>query len=330
VIRAALRAAALLAALVGCTAQVPLRESLTTGQPASIELVATPFFPQEDHQCGPAALATTLAAAGVAIEPDTLVPQVFLAGRQGSLQADLMGAARRHERLPYPLAPGAEPLLAELVAGYPVLVLQNLATRQFPQWHYAVLVGYDADRGTAILRSGGEPRVEMRWARFMATLERADHWSVVVLEPGRLPATAQPRPYVAAAAGLEAAGQLEAARAAYAAATARWPGEPLAWLGLGNVAHATGDLEAALEAYARATRAAPANPAARINLAQALLEYGCPARALAEAQQAEALAAGTALAPVLARLLENTTAATGRGVDAAHCAGPVGADPAGS
>jgi hypothetical protein len=329
VIRAALLAAALLAALAGCTAQAPLRASLPAGQPGGIELVATPFFPQEDHQCGPAALATTLAAAGVVIEPESLVPQVFLAGRQGSLQADLLGAARRHDRLPYPLQPGAGPLLAELAAGHPVLVLQNLATRRFPQWHYAVLVGYDADRGTAILRSGRQPRVEMRWTRFMATLERADHWSVLVLEPGQLPATVQNRPYVGAAAGLEAAGRLEAARVAYRVATARWPDEALGWLGLGNVAHASGELDAALAAYARAVQVAPANAAARINLAQALLESGCVAQAVREARQAEAPAAGTALAPVVATLLANIADATARGADATHCAAPPGAAPVG-
>jgi len=328
VIRAALLAAALLVALAGCTAQAPLGESLPAGQPAVIELSSTPFFPQDDHQCGPAALATTLAAAGVAIEPEALVPQVFLAGRRGSLQADLLGAARRYERLPYPLEPGAGPLLAELAAGHPVLVLQNLGTRQFPQWHYAVLVGYDADRGTAILRSGHKPRVEMRWARFMATLERAGHWSVVVLEPGRLPATAQPRPYVGAAAGLEAAGRLEAALVAYTAAASRWPAEPLAWLGIGNVAHARGELDAALASYARAAQVAPGNAAARINLAQALLESGCAERALQEAQQAAEQAAGTALAPVVATLLANIAEATARGPDAAHCARHAAAHPA--
>ena len=43
-----------------------------------------------------------------------------------------------------------------------MLVLQFLFDA-LPIWHYAVLIGYDAERNVALLHSGGHERVEMRW-----------------------------------------------------------------------------------------------------------------------------------------------------------------------
>ena len=62
---ARLAAGALVVALGGCASLVPqtisLRDAWPAGVPEQVELGAVPFFPQEDYQCGPAALATTLA-----------------------------------------------------------------------------------------------------------------------------------------------------------------------------------------------------------------------------------------------------------------------------
>ena len=52
--------AALASLLAGCADSPQLADGLPTAASRSIELDATPFFPQEDYQCGPAALATLL------------------------------------------------------------------------------------------------------------------------------------------------------------------------------------------------------------------------------------------------------------------------------
>ena len=70
--------AALLAALQGCASRGPILEQhLDAESPRQIELGATPFFPQRQYQCGPAALAMVLTASGVSVAPDDLVGQVF-------------------------------------------------------------------------------------------------------------------------------------------------------------------------------------------------------------------------------------------------------------
>lgn len=315
-IRAALPTAALFVGLAGCVASPPLASGIPPELPRALELRDTPFFPQEDYQCGPAALATVLRASGIEVKPDALAPQVFLPGRRGSLQAELVGATRRHGRLAYLLPGTGDALLSELAEGRPVLLLQNLGVEQIPIWHYAVLVGYDVDRNVAVLRSGRRERHEMRWQRFARSWHRAGRWAMTALPSGVIPEQADAARYLEAAAGLETAGQKRGAAVAYDAAIARWPDEPLAWLGRGNVSYADGDLVAAADAYARVTMLAPDNAAARNNLAQVLADAGCLVESRRQLERAVPLAAGSVLAPAIEASRAKIEAID---VAAAHC-----------
>ena len=272
-IRAALPGAALLLGLAGCAASPPLASGLAPTLPRTLELRETPFFPQQDYQCGPAALATVLQSSGVAVEPAALAPQVYLPERHGSLQAELIAATRRHGRLPYLLPGNGDALLAELAAGRPVLVLQNLRFQALPAWHYAVLIGYDATRNVAVLRSGRRERLEMRWQSFARSWHFGGRWAMTTLAPGVMPANAEAARYLESAAGLEAAGQ---------------PGGA-------NIAYAEGRLAAAADAYARAVTLRPDDASARNNLAQVLADSGCLVAARRQVNRANVLAAGSVL-----------------------------------
>ena len=83
----------------------------------------------------------------------------------------------------------------ELEAGRPVLVLQNLGATRLPRWHYAVLIGYDADRNVAMLRSGARARLEMKWQRFAGTWHRGGRFAMTTLRPGEIPVHAEPARY---------------------------------------------------------------------------------------------------------------------------------------
>ncbi len=273
-----------LALLGGCaTPQTrELLHAVPRNLPARVELTRTPFFPQEAHQCGPASLATVLGAAGTAVEPEQLTPQVYLPGREGSLQVEMLAAIRRHGMLAYPLAPSLTDLLTEVAAGTPAVVLQNLAFNWYPLWHYAVVVGYDLDRKQIILRSGLERRQILPLSTFEHTWARSGYWAMLALPPGKLPRTATEASYVAAAVALEQAGQARAAHAAYRAALKRWPHNLAAQIGLGNTAYARGELRQAERAYRQATADHPESAAAFNNLAQALADerrYGPALRA---------------------------------------------------
>lgn len=276
--------------LAGCaTPQVSaLLASRPPGLPERAELDAVPFYPQELYQCGPAALATALVHAGATTSPEALVPQVYLPAREGSLQAEMLAAARRHGFVAYRLAPRLEHVLQEVAAGTPVVVFQNLAFAFAPRWHYAVVAGYDLPREEIVLRSGTTRRLVTTLSNFERTWARGEYWAMVTLPPEQLPVTAAEERSVGAVAALERV-SASAARRAYAAALARWPENLVARIGLGNAAYALRDLQAAEDAYREAVRLHPEAADAWNNLAQTLLERGRRDEAAAAARRAVAL-----------------------------------------
>ena len=279
----------LLAGCVSLPQSGALRQS-AADLPVRAELDAVPFFAQEDYQCGPAALAMALNAAGVAVTPDALTDQVYIPGRKGSLQVEMLAGARRHGLLAYELAPELKDVLAEVAAGNPVIVLQNLGLWAFhPYWHYAVVMGYDLDKGQILLHSGTKARRAMAMGLFEFLWIDGGRWSMVALPPGRLPASAQEGKFASAAAALEQSGQVAAARLAYSTLLRRWPANLVGLMGLGNTDYALGRLAQAEAAFRKAVAAHPLEAAAFNNLAQTLADQGKLDAALAAARKAVSL-----------------------------------------
>jgi hypothetical protein len=321
--RSAAAACVLLGAvLAGCAASPrPALERSAASLPASVELEQVPFYPQSDQQCGPAAVATLLGAAGRDATPEGLAGELFLPGRQGSLQPEMVAALRTRGLVPYPLDGSMTELLREVAAGRAVLVLQKQGLGPWPAWHYAVVVGYDTARDRLLLRSGTDARLELRAAVFEASWERGGRWAIVALDPGEMPARPDLQRYMAAAASLEATGHSEPARRAYEAAAREWPDSALPQLGLANVAATQGDWMAAERGYAAVLRLQPGNAAAINNRAEVLARLGCPQAAhgwLARAGQR--VATEDPLRPALARTLAALEVhAAGAPEPATHC-----------
>jgi hypothetical protein len=273
--------AALLPLIGGCAARLELPTTV-----AALELDDVPFFAQTEFQCGPAALATLLAAAGATVTPEALVDAVYIEGLRGSLQPELLGATRRQGFIPYVLEPQPAALFAELAAGRPVLVMQNLGFDRAPVWHYAVVVGVDPAADRVILRSGTERRLVTGTRRFLRSWQRGENWAFVALAPGALPATASAARYVRAVAGADSLLAPEAANAAYRTALDQWPQDELVLFAAATRKHDEHDLAGATELYRELLAFAPKHAAARNNLANVLAERGCFDQALAEARTA--------------------------------------------
>ena len=274
----------LLALLAGCAQLVPqtvaLRSDWPSGVPRTVELTSVPFFPQEDYQCGPAALATVLTHSGVPVTPDPLVSQVFLPGRQGSLQIEMLAAPRRYGRVSYPLARQYSDLLREVAAGNPVIVLQDVGLL-LTQWHYAVVNGFDYPSGTVYLRSGTMPRQELPFTGFERSWMKSGYWAMVVTPPDRIPVTATEDGWLAAVLAMARVDHGEAATRAYATALKRWPDNLPAAIGLANQYHARGALADAAAVLREARRRHPQSMIVINNLAQTLSDQGHQAEALA-------------------------------------------------
>ena len=265
----------------GC-ASIPPSVSELPETGSSIELGNTPFYPQERYQCGPAALTTVLVQSGAEVSLETIVNKVYLPGRQGSLQVELLAATRTEGRLPYVIDGSLAAIWRELERGRPVLVLQNLGVAVMPRWHYAVVVGIDAERGDVVLRSGTDRRRVTSSDTFLRTWRRGDYWGMVVLPPGELPADPDRSRYFEAVAALEQAGRAEEAAIGWQAALGHWPNDSVALFGLGNSRLVLGDYRAAEDTYRRLLEMRPGMTVARNNLAMVLARRGALAEAAAE------------------------------------------------
>jgi len=268
----------ILVALSGCASLVPqtmgLRETWPAGVTNRIELADVPFFPQQDYQCGPAALATTLAYAGAKVSSDELVSQVYLAARQGSLQADMLSAPRRYGIVSYPLAPHFDDLLREVAAGNPVIVLQNNGIGPFPNWHYAVVAGFDYPAGELHLRSGESRSLAVPFTIFEYTWKKADYWAMVTLPPGRIPATATESGYLAAILAMARVGDAAAVTLAYQTFLLRWPDNLTASIALANIYYENGALREAEALLRQAAEQHVDSVVVLNNLAQTISDQG--------------------------------------------------------
>lgn len=283
----------LAAALSGCTLLVPQTEALRLARPAGlpdrVEIVGVPFFPQREYQCGPAALAMAIAHAGGKATPDELVDQVYLPAREGSLQVEMLAAARRHGMVAYQLAPRFEDLLRELAAGHPVIVLQDYGLWPFSFWHYAVAIGYDYTEGELLLRSGETRRLRLRFPVLEYTWKQGNYWAMVALRPDRTPVTATESGYLASVVAMERAGRIPEVRTAYSTLLARWPDNLAARIGLANSHYALGALGEAEAVLRQAAERHPDSVVVLNNLAQTLSDQERNEEALALIERAAAL-----------------------------------------
>jgi tetratricopeptide (TPR) repeat protein len=305
------------ALLSGCALIAPQTYALKAQRPADLppraELTEVPFYPQEnDYFCGPAALAMVLNAAGVKVTPEELVDQVYLPGRKGSLQVEMLAAARRRGLVAYELAPEVTDMLREIADGTPAIVLENYGPFDwFPLWHYSVVVGYDLDRLEVIRRSGIRPRRPTPLPVFEKIWKHENYWAMIAVPPERVPVTATEARYANAVIALERNGQIKNAFTAYGAMLKRWPDSLAGQMGRGNTAYALKDLVTAEASFRQAVEFHPDAPAAMNNLASVLAERGNLSEALAIAERAVSL--GGPLLPqteaTLAEIREKSAAA---------------------
>ena len=273
------RFAALLVIVVagfGCATPPQTRQLLDHPPeiPRQAELSEVPFYPQTEFHCGPAALATVAAYRGIDTDPARIANMVYVPELQGSLQAEIVSAARQLDLLPVMLDGRLESIMREIDAGNPVFVLQNLGLDSLPSWHYEVVVGYDLARREMIMRSGVHRRVTRDFSVFERTWRRADHWGLVLVSTDSVPVTAAEQAYLDTVIGMEQVGRIQSANQGYRSAARHWPSSVVAHSGIGNTAFALGDYSAAESAYRAAIELEPDRADVWNNLAYALASQG--------------------------------------------------------
>ncbi|WP_111414167.1 PA2778 family cysteine peptidase [Billgrantia lactosivorans] len=274
--------------LAGCASTPQLAETTKQAIPRQATIEDVPFHSQRDYQCGPASLAMVLNHGEVDVSMESLIPQVFIPGREGSVQPEMLATVRRHGRIPFVLDNSFDALLTEIAAGHPVVVMQNLSLPTWPMWHYAVAIGYDLDAEEMTLHSGEEAERIESFRRFDATWARSERWAFIALPPGELPSGVGEQRALQAIAGYEGVQGAEATLPAWEAFVERFPDSGMGYFALGNARYAAGEAADAIEAFQSAVERRDDLGAAWLNLGlllQARGEDGEARRALSRAAE---------------------------------------------
>jgi hypothetical protein len=315
--------------LASCSApQTRQLDSQSHGLESQQQLLAVPYFPQTPYQCGPAALASALNYRGVPVTPEQLIDQVFIPARQGSLPLEMTAAARQgslplemtavvrsEALLPYPVDHYIRVLLEEIEAGNPILVMQNLGFDWWPQWHYAIVIGFDLVEQDFILHSGTQKNYRIPFSTFERTWSRADYWGLVIVKPGQIPASARELTYLRTVHDMGLLNPDLDPTPMYQAAHQRWPSSPLPLLSSANSDYRRGNIDRAMNFLQQLLRDHPTNSQAWNNLAYVARDKQCYQLAFKAARTASKLAPqNSAIAATLDEMADLPSI-----VDSKHC-----------
>lgn len=192
----------------------------------------------------------------------------------GTLQVELVSAARANGLIAYPLEPNFDALFSELIAHHPVIVLINRSYSWYPLWHYIPVNGYDGTRREVLTHFSDQPNEPIAVETFVELWKRSDNWGVVLLPPGEIPASATSKKFLRSVYELEKIGMVDEAIQSYQSALMRWPEDSDIHFILGNSYYRMHRLSEAEESYRRFLLSNPSHPLALNNLAILLSKTG--------------------------------------------------------
>lgn len=276
--------------LTGCAQLPPANFSDTLASTAYIDGLT--LYPDEQNQCGPSTLASLLDFYDQSFDFESLSQALVIPEKNGSIRAEMKAQARRHGLIAYQVAPKIEPLFEEIARGNPVIVMQNLAFDRAPQWHYAIVRGFDLANNTVTLQSADQTDYVIPIALFRRTWARAKNWAMVPMPVGQLPESASLFSAMDATFDMEQIKQFSAAYQNYTVIAERWPteGHGVVFMGLANTAYRLGRFTQAKAHLVSRLKEHPATPDTWNNLSHVMHALECPAAAVSAAYCATELA----------------------------------------
>ncbi|KAB0569962.1 peptidase C39 family protein [Pseudomonas palleroniana] len=191
--------------LAACSGQ----PSKLPGLPERVELNGVPTFRSEAYLSGPSALASMLSQQGIVMTPGLLDKPLHLPGAEADLERNMQVLAREYGLMVYRLDSQLTAVLAQVAAGYPVMARLNPSF--WSGTRYVVVVGFNQQKSTVLLRSGMERRLSMSFSDFESAWKSAGHWAILTQRPSQLPANVDAQRWRDAANATAQAGQERAA-----------------------------------------------------------------------------------------------------------------------
>jgi hypothetical protein len=195
-------------ALGGCATNV---EPEYKRLPDRVEINSVPFFRGEDYQSAPGALAGMLSAHNVQITPGLVEKPLKLPGGEAKLEQSMPNLAREYGFVVYPVDDTLPALLAQVSAGFPVMVRISEGSVWWKKPVYGVLIGFNQRKRTVVLHAGQNRRMLMSFDGFSSAWSNAGSWAILIQGPRQLPAQVDRERWLKAANDLAQAGQEQAA-----------------------------------------------------------------------------------------------------------------------
>lgn len=137
-----------------------------------------PFFPQEEYQCGPAALAGVLGYLGLSISPEEIAKDIFSRSARGTLNIDMIVYPQKKGFIAEQYSGSLEDLREKIDSGYPLVVFIDYGFWVMQENHFMVVVGYN-EHGI-IANSGKDEHKFISNEDFVKTWERTKFWTLLI------------------------------------------------------------------------------------------------------------------------------------------------------
>ncbi len=262
--------------LSGCVPKDPL----PPGREYPSTSINVPFIPPRADLCGSTSVQMvslywhSVSGYTPKLSIEELDQRTFIPLKKGTLQVELVSAARANGLIAYPLEPNFDALFRELAAHHPVIVLINRSYSWYPLWHYIPVNGYDGGRREVITHFSDQPNEPIAVETFAELWKRSENWGVVLLPPGEIPASASSKKFLRSVYELEKIGMVDEAIRSYKSALIRWPDESDIHLILANSYYRLHRFNEAEESYRHFLLTNPSHPLALNNLAILLSKTG--------------------------------------------------------
>lgn len=139
---------------------------------------SVPFFPQEDYQCGPAAMASVLNYRGVKTTPEEVAAAIYSKSARGTLNFDMAFYAERKGLFARQYPGNLADLKYRIDRFHPLIVMVDHGFFVYQKNHFMVVVGYDG--GNVIVHSGKDSFKAIPIDDFLKTWQKTNNWTLLI------------------------------------------------------------------------------------------------------------------------------------------------------